>query len=195
MCFYHFQIESLKVAKAKIPDGRWWIKELLNTLYGEQKMKYEKKLSQANVAENILFGLAWDVIGLETLLQQNIKLLNDIRLLISKLDGTNKDNGNIAKQLSELKKDMSSYAKGVFGKQRTAASHIFAFMISEEQRNMKPYATAVRFFPYNSLTDRRLGELKDEIVQEMKKINMVPVGKWANFLLLSATVLQTYQCR
>ena len=72
---------------------------------------------------------------------------------------------------------MSSYAKGVFGKQRDAASHIFALMISEEQPNVKPYAIAVRFFPYSCLTDRRLGELKDEIIQEMKKINMAPVGK------------------
>ena len=109
----------------------------------------------------------------ETFFCTKHKILNDLRLLISKLYGTNKDNGNIAKQLSELKKDMSSYAKGVFWKQ----SHIFVFVISDKKRNMKSYVTAVKFFPYNSLTDRRLGELKDEIVQEMKKINIVPVGK------------------
>ena len=55
-------------------------KQLLQTIYGEQKRKYEKKLSQTNVAENNLFGLAWDVVGIETLLEQNMKFSNDTHL-------------------------------------------------------------------------------------------------------------------
>ncbi|XP_028518505.1 uncharacterized protein LOC114576310 isoform X1 [Exaiptasia diaphana] len=49
-------------------------------------------------------------------------------------------------------------------------------MISEEQRNQKPYAIPVRFFSYHSVTDKRIGELKKEIVEAMKKLQMLPIG-------------------
>lgn len=72
----------------------------------------------------------------------------------------------------------------MFAKQREAASHVFVFMISEEQRNQKPYAIPLRFFTYHSVTDKHIGMMKDEIVAAMKQLKMVPLGNNMNYTLI-----------
>jgi hypothetical protein len=93
--------------------------------------------------------------------------------------------GNIAKFFTEMRKGLLPYCKGVFGKQREAASHVFSFMISEEQRNIKPYAIPVRFLTYSSITDKTVRDLKRQLVDEMRKLDMLSVGMYCTYLIPS----------
>lgn len=58
-------------------------------------------------------------------------------------------------------------------------------MISDERRNCKPYAIPVRFLPYHSITDGILRDLEEEVENEMKAIDMVPVGEYTKNLIIS----------
>ena len=49
-------------------------------------------------------------------------------------------------------------------------------MISDEQRNQKPYAIPVRVLKYATITDAKLRELKEKLRVAMKELGMVPVG-------------------
>lgn len=60
---------------------------------------------------------------------------------------------NIPKKLTELRKDLLEFIKGVTTKRREAASHLLVFMVSDEQRSSKPYAIPIRALPFKSITD------------------------------------------
>ena len=66
--------------------------------------------------------------------------------------------------------------KGLTFKKREAASYLLIFMISDEQRNSKPYAIPVRVIKYKSITDSRLRVLTDELKTDMKRVGMKTVG-------------------
>ena len=153
---------------------------LLKAGYEESKKVYEKKLNATNVKENTLFALAWDVVEYETLTQQNLSFQSDILPIISRLHNNEQLKGNSAKLFTEMRKGLLPYCKGVFGKQRNAASHVFSFMIAEEQRNIKPYAIPVRFLPYSSVSDRTVRDLKQQLVDEMRKLDMLSVGMYVS---------------
>ena len=153
---------------------------LLKAGYEESKKAYEKKLNATNVKENTLFALAWDVVKYEILTKQNLSSQSDILPIISRLNNNEQLERNSAKFFTEMHKGLLPYCKGVFGKQRKAASHVFSFMIAEEQRNIKPYAIPVRF-PYNSISDQTVRDLKQQLVDEMKKLDMLSVGMYVLF--------------
>jgi len=69
------------------------------------------------------------------------------------------------------------YLKDYFKLRRTAASHIFVFMVSEERRLSKPYAVPVRFIPYRSLTDNQVKSWAQELISLMEEMEMKVVGK------------------
>ena len=87
-------------------------------LYHEQKKLYETKRAQAHVSESVLFGLVWDVVGFETIFQQNRTFVTDIHELLRKLCDPcmMEASGNVAKLLCLMKSKLSEYSKGVFGK-------------------------------------------------------------------------------
>ena len=154
---------------------------LLKAGYEESKKAYEKKLNATNVKENTLFELAWDVVEYETLTKQNLSFQSDILPIISRLNNHEQLERNGAKFFTEMRKGLLPYCKGVFGKQRKAASHVFSFMIAEKQRNIKPYAIPVRFLPYSSISDQTVLDLKQQLVDEMKKLDMLSVGMYVLF--------------
>ena len=61
-----------------------------------------------------------------------------------------------------------SYLIGVTSKKREPVSHILIFMLSEELRNFKPYAVPVWVVKYQSLTDKKMTELNEEIKSELE---------------------------
>jgi hypothetical protein len=158
---------------------------LLKDGYEESKKAYGKKLGASNVRENTLFALAWDVVEYETLSKQNVLFQSDILPIVLRLQNNEQLDGNIAKFFTEMRKGLLPYCKGVFGKQREAASHVFSFMISEEQRNIKPYAIPVRFLTYSSITDKTVRDLKRQLVDEMRKLDMPSVGMYCTYLIPS----------
>lgn len=136
------------------------------------KRVYNNKKDMPNVSEDTVFALAWDVEGYAKLLEMNGILSDKIKDIVSKVDGP----GNFAPQLSDLKKKLQEYVKGVYTKRREAASHLLLFMISDEFRNYKPYAIAVRVIKYNSITDAKFRELKTELMNQMHLLGMTTVG-------------------
>ena len=111
--------------------------------------------------------LAWNVIGFEELLQKLVQLQSDLNGVIS---GDNNVN------LLSVKSNILSYLKGLYKKNRVAATHILVFMIADELRNRKPYAVPVRFMPYKSITDGKLRQLELELEDVMRENGMTVVG-------------------
>lgn len=83
---------------------------------------------------------------------------------------------NVPRQLSELRKQLEDYIKGVTTKWRKAASHLLVFMVSDEQLSSKPYAIPIRALPYKSITDDMVRRLRDEIRDAMHELGMLAVG-------------------
>jgi hypothetical protein len=141
------------------------------------KAIYEKKRQQVGVSEQSLFAIAWDLEGYSKLIQENDSMSKIIdNILESMLTTLSSDKGNISLSVSNLKKKLEEYVKGLYLKKRQAASHLLLFMISDEQRNQKPYAIPVRVLKYATITDAKIRELKEELRVAMKELGMVPVG-------------------
>ena len=81
---------------------------------------------------------------------------------------------DVSVNLATLKKKLEDYVKGLYFKKREAA--LLLFMISDNQRNQKPYAIPVRVIKYTSITDAKIRELREELRVAMKGIGMVTVG-------------------
>ena len=77
---------------------------------------------------------------------------------------------NVPRQLKDIRKDLVTFIKGVTRHQRTAATHILVFMISNEERRKKPYAVPVQCLPYKGLSDLKVRELSNKLIVEMKKV-------------------------
>ena len=89
--------------------------------------------------------MAWKINELEELNDIRRKLCGDITLLIVKIE--NDDSiwtvENVPDQLRVIRQTLITFIKGLTRYQRTAATHILVFMISDETR-MKPYALPVQ---------------------------------------------------
>ena len=113
--------------------------------------------------------------------------LNDMgRLLHIEIDGLLRrmkaghclwEHENVPRRLSEIWNKLSTFIKGITRHQCTPASHILVFMISNEERRTKPYATPVQCIPYKSLTDLKVRELANKVIQEMTRRKMKVAGR------------------
>ena len=78
-----------------------------------------------------LFALAWDVDGFEKLIKMQADIPSSIRAIQQLLRApVRKD--NIPRKLIDMRKDLEEYIKVITSKRREAASHLLAFMISDE---------------------------------------------------------------
>ena len=141
------------------------------------KESYNNKTEKTNVSQATLFGLAWDVIGYEELTKQCIKIRNAVTSVINKQPFSNSGSSNIPSDLRVIRRLLVDYLKQLYMKKRSAATHLMVFMISDEQRNTKPYAVPVRVIPFQSITDAKVRELKDEIADVMESLGMKVVGR------------------
>ena len=108
------------------------------------------------------------------------KLHSNIDVLLMKV-GENHSlwvQDNVPSQLKGIRKDLVSFIKGVTRHQRTAATHILVFMISNEERRKKPYAIPVQCLPYKGLSDLKVRELSNKLIVEMKKRKMKVAGEY-----------------
>ena len=106
-------------------------------------IKYETALNVTHRSDQNVMKLAWDVIGYEELIKQagNLKvqageILEDVKIDLTVL---------ATKSLGELKPRMLKYCKDMYTRRRTEATHLLAFMISDERHSQKPYAIPVWF--------------------------------------------------
>lgn len=123
--------------------------------------------------------LAWTIKELGELNVMGRKLLGDFTLLVAKVKNNNSvwTVENIPNQLQVIRRTLTAFIKGVTRQQRTAATHILVFMISEETRRRKPYALPVQCLPYKGLADSKVRSLANEIIREMCKRQMKVAGK------------------
>jgi len=80
--------------------------------------------------------------------------------------------GKIPHKLTDIRKDLSNFIKRVTLHQCTAATHVLVFMISNEERRMKPYALPVQCLSYKGLADSTVRNLANEIIKEITKRQM-----------------------
>ena len=147
------------------------------------KEKYAARQRQVNASEDSMFGLAWECESFQTLMNINKELKSFSSSILSRIS-VNQRVGNIAADVSSLRQRLLRYTQDFFSKRREAASHLMIFMITDEKRNMKPYAVPVQFIPYHSVTDRKLRELCKELCSVMENLGMVVVGKLTIFVLI-----------
>lgn len=166
---------TVRIDLTKVMEGLQRDIQFLSDGQNAAKGMYERKRKQVNVSEEVLFALGWDLEGYSQLIQMNSSLSDMITEITCKLDSSG--HASVSAGLSVLKKKLEDYAKGISMKKREVASHILLFMISDEQRNQKPYAVPVRFIKYKSITDEKLRNLEDELKERMKAMGMVPVGE------------------
>ena len=117
------------------------------------------------MAEKVKFKLAWQVKELEDLIQQMRKLVVDISMVMSKVQDDqqcNLVNDNVAKQLGNIRGELSDAIKRLSKHKRTVATHIFVFMISPEKRNFKPYGLPIQCLPIRSLKDKTVRDLANK---------------------------------
>ena len=131
--------------------------------------------------------LAWDLHGFEELLSQCVKFSEVVRQLKGTLSLPRSRHGNIKAEVSTLRNQLLNYVKNLYGKKRTAAMHLFVFMIADECRNLKPYAVPVRVLPFKSVTDKKVREL-EELRNAMTSIGMPVVGE----MCMDSTCIYSY---
>ncbi|OWF38671.1 hypothetical protein KP79_PYT23083 [Mizuhopecten yessoensis] len=113
---------------------------------------FRKKMNQKNANSETLKGLNWEVVECNTLLQQCLEF-------ISKLKSDSDSRANI----KSISQEYPIYLKNLFKKKRTAATHILVIAISDEQRNIKPYALPIQYLPYKSLRDQYVRDITEPI--------------------------------
>ena len=141
----------------------------------EARKAYDDAVDKSKVSNNSLMELSWAQIGFEELQKKLLKCQRTLSFMTTCI--MLGDNTTVTKVLNDFKNDVCNYLKDLYAKKRTAAGHLLAFMISDEQRNSKPYAIPIRFLPYQSISDEKLRALEIEIEEKMRSIDMVPVGK------------------
>ncbi len=141
----------------------------------ESREAYNKKVDTPNTPQENLFALAWEVEGFKQLLEKldNMKqVCNEIMFQI--FDPGEK--GNIQEKLTKLRENLLVYVQQLFVKFREAASHLLVFMIAAESRDIKPYAVLVRALPFKGISDAKVRELRDQLVEKMQEKGLVTVG-------------------
>ena len=83
---------------------------------------------------------------------------------------------NYAKKLGSIRENLETSVRRLSRHKRTAATHIFVFMISAESRNKVPYALPVQCLPIASLKDKQCRELANHIVAAMAERKMRVAG-------------------
>lgn len=91
----------------------------------------------------------------ERLLLTELSVLQD--LLVSE---ERVHDSNLPRQLTTLQKRLTLMTKALSRHKRTAATHVFVFMISTEDRAKKPYSLPVQCMPYKGLSDQKVSYIQ-----------------------------------
>lgn len=139
---------------------------------------YSEKLQSDKYRDKDLIALSWKVKELTELNEIGRKLHTDIEVLSKKIEEHQClwQEENVPRRLKDIRKNITAFIKGVTRHQRTAATHILVFMISNEERRKKPYAIPVQCIPYKSLSDFKVRELANQIIREMTNRKMKVAG-------------------
>ena len=125
-----------------------------------------------------MINLAWKIKELSELDDIDRKCYRDMDSLAGKIDQNAClwQDKNAPRQLKSIRQKLTTFIKGVTRHQRTAATHILVFMISNEERRTKPYALPVQCIPYVGLSDSKVRQLANDIIQKIVDRNMKVAG-------------------
>ena len=125
-----------------------------------------------------MIKLAWKIKELSELDDNGRKCYRDVEILTCRIDQNvcSWQDENVPKKLKSIRQTLVKFIKGVTRHQRTAATHILIFMISNEERRTKPYALPVQCIPYVALSDSKVRQLANNIIHEMTDRNMKVAG-------------------
>ena len=137
---------------------------------------YSEKLQSNKYNDKDMINLSWKIKELDELNEIGRKLHAEIEVLSKRIDHCSWQQENIPKYLKGIRKDMVYFIKGVTRHQRTSATHILIFMISNEERRKKPYAIPVQCIPYKSLSDFKVRELANLVIHEITNRKMKVAG-------------------
>ena len=131
--------------------------------------EYSTKLDSGQYNEKTMFALSWQIKELEDLNAQGRKLIVSASVLIEKCEDSLCDYvaENISRQLQLFRDSLYLFVKNVTQHRRHPATHIFVFMISPEERRMKPYAIQVQCIPCAGLSDAKVRELLNKLIEQM----------------------------
>jgi len=154
---------------------------------------YSEKMTHTKHSEQELINLAWKIKELSELNKMGRKLFGDLSQLMVKIKSSVAlwAAENIPRQLTDIRKELCNFIKRVTLHQRTAATHVLVFMISNEERRMKPYALPVQCLPYKGLADSTVRNLANKIINEMSKRQMNVAGE-ESFEMLHCACLHLY---
>ena len=132
-----------------------------------------------------MITLSWKVKELNDLAENGRQVYTEIKALVSRMqvrEGSREE--NIPRILQTIRQKAISFVKGVVRHQRTAATHVLVFMISNEERNKKPHALPIQCLPYKGLSDSKVRELANHIITEMVQRKMKVAGNDRILLML-----------
>ena len=137
---------------------------------------YTEKCKMPNPSKKVLMELSWKQVKYSELLQQCQCMVSFLKML--KVSVSNSSQVlHVQKSMCEKKSDWEQYLRNLFVKRRQpAATHVFVFLLSDEQHNKKPYSLPIQYFPYYSLKDQTLRELTNSIRKEMANHGMLSIG-------------------
>ena len=140
--------------------------------------EYNTKLAKGKAQEKILRQLAWKVDELQRLNESGRKIVTESSVTMELLQDSDIDlvEVNMARKITALQLSLTEFVRGLSKHQRTAATHVWAILISPEERNAKPYALPVQCIPYVGLTDNKARELVNKVIQGMVNRGMHVAG-------------------
>ena len=146
---------------------------------------YSQKLETERHQQKDMITLSWKVKELNDLAENGRQVYTEIKALASRMqvrEGSREE--NIPRILQTIRQKAISFVKGVVRHQRTAATHVLVFMISNEERNKKPHALPIQCLPYKGLSDSKVRELANHIITEMVQRKMKVAGNDRILLML-----------
>lgn len=138
----------------------------------------EDKLKNPKMSDKSMFEAAWKVEELERVCIECRSLRTELTVVLDALRESEStfQQLNIPRRLTAIRQRLSAIVKALYRWKRTAASHVFVFMISSELRNKKPYALPVQCVPCVSLKESDIRQLTNKLIAEMVKRKMEVVG-------------------
>ena len=125
------------------------------------------------------YRLGWTVDELSRLNEDGRKMSVEVSSLLDKLGDASFDltTANVPRKVSAVRNALSTFVTALTKHTRTAASHIFVFMISCDKRDKKPYAIPIQCVAYRGMKEAMLRRLTNQIVHEMHHREMKVAGK------------------
>ncbi len=157
---------------------------------------YEDKVKSASkVPEKTLFKLAWQVQELEDFIKGLRKMVVDISTMSEKKQDEQYDlvKENVARKLSSTRGELLEAVKKLSRHQRSAATHIFVFLVSPKSRSRKPYALPVQCLTIRGLKDQQTRDLANFIISAMVERNMKVAGKYMTLFVEVTTLHYVYK--